>query len=340
MIELKDNTLRFSFPDVHSSADLSITFKKTLRIPDDGRTYPLPPDLGDFPLEHIDDYMHKLPEKWKGRGGVMLPIYQSEALWLEFRSASFYDYKSPYPFAVKIAAGKINAVTGEPWSNGLSRNPQDYMVIPDQPWLDGYYVQKGIIRQFVSMPLGEGYSAEEQINRTAETGGLQIEVYPMKKSAFEKRFAREQIYFSMVKSSSPYAAAQPEMALAPGGRMRQEISEDEFDMSEWEMNSSSRCFVHLTNSKVWKAITGKNPPSLPLSAKDYSDHGLPWYEYYSDIKPLPGAAILRKLQSITEKSKSKIFDSLPENESVDPQNIVHIRKNMQPNQVREWRGRG
>jgi hypothetical protein len=81
------------------------------------------------------------------------------------------------------------------------------MVIPDQPWLDGYYVQKGIIRQFVSMPLGEGYSAEEQINRTAETGGLQIEVYPMKKSAFEKRFASKfrEIYFSMAESSSPYA---------------------------------------------------------------------------------------------------------------------------------------
>ncbi len=53
-------------------------------------------------------------------------------------------------------------------------------------------VEKGMIRQFVAMPLGEGYSAEEQINKTPETGGLQIVVYPMKKSAFEKRWPKRQ----------------------------------------------------------------------------------------------------------------------------------------------------
>jgi hypothetical protein len=31
------------------------------------------------------------------------------------------------------------------------------VVLPEQPWLDGYCVEKGYIRQFVAMPLGEGY---------------------------------------------------------------------------------------------------------------------------------------------------------------------------------------
>ena len=340
MIELRDNTLYFSFPDVHGSASLYISFQKTLRIPDDDKEYPLPPGLGDFPIEHVDDHLHNLPEKWKERGGVMLPMYQSEAMWIKFSSSFLYDHDSAYPFAVKIAAGKINAVTGEPWSNGLSRNPQDYMVIPDQPWLDGYCVEKGIIRQFVAMPLGEGYSAEEQITKSAETGGLQIEVYPMKRSAFEKRFPkiqRDERCYVLDESSVSYClSAPPDMALAPGGKMRQDIYEDEFGMSEWDLNRSARCFVHLTNSEVWKAITGKNPPSLPLTARDYSDYGMPWFEYYSESKPLPGAEILGKLKSITEMGKTKRIDPLPENESADPQNIVHIRKNMHQNQVREW----
>ena len=43
MLELKKNSLVFSFPDVHPAAKLTVTFQRTLRIPDDERTYPLPP---------------------------------------------------------------------------------------------------------------------------------------------------------------------------------------------------------------------------------------------------------------------------------------------------------
>ena len=61
-------------------------------------------------------------------------------------------------------------------------------MIPKQPWLDGFCVEKGIIRQFVAMPLGEGYTAEEQITGEAEHGGLQIEIFPMKREVFERRY--------------------------------------------------------------------------------------------------------------------------------------------------------
>ena len=49
-------------------------------------------------------------------------------------------------------------------------------------------MEKGVIRQFVAMPLGAGYTAEEQITGKAEHGGLQIVVYPMKREVFERRF--------------------------------------------------------------------------------------------------------------------------------------------------------
>ena len=75
-----------------------------------------------------------------------------------------------------MAIGKINAVTGDDWKDGLKRRRQDYMVSTEQPWLDGYCVEKGFIRQFVAMPLGSGYSAEEQITGEAEHGGIQIVV--------------------------------------------------------------------------------------------------------------------------------------------------------------------
>lgn len=82
MKELKADGLVFSFPGVHTDARLSIEFQRTLRIPDDGSDYPLPPDLGRFPLRHVDDFAENVPAQWIRQGGVMLPMYQSEALWL------------------------------------------------------------------------------------------------------------------------------------------------------------------------------------------------------------------------------------------------------------------
>ena len=135
MIELRDNRLVFSFPEIHADARCSIEFQRTLRIPDDNRSYPLPPGFGTFPLCHVDDFAEKTSQNWRQHGGVFFPMYQAEAMWIYFHGS--------YPFAVKIAAGKVDAVTGESWKNELTKEPQDYVVIPDQPWLDGFCVQKG-----------------------------------------------------------------------------------------------------------------------------------------------------------------------------------------------------
>ena len=120
MLELKHDTLLFTFPAVHKDAVCQIDFQRTLRIPDDNRAYALPPGLGRFPIEHTEDHASRLPAKWKEHGGVLLPMYQSEALWINFSGG--------YPCAIKIATGKINAVTGEKWTNDLHRKPQDYLV--------------------------------------------------------------------------------------------------------------------------------------------------------------------------------------------------------------------
>jgi len=144
-------------------------FQRTLRIPDDGSDYPLPPGLGHFPLRHVDDFAENVSAQWLAHGGVMLPMYQSEAMWLNFTPHDVKGHWAEYPFAIKVAVGKIDAVTGKEWSNALHKKPQDYMVAPEQPWLDGFCVEKGIIRQFVAMPLGAGYTAEEQITAGGST---------------------------------------------------------------------------------------------------------------------------------------------------------------------------
>jgi len=331
-----------SFPEVHPSAVLAIDFQRTLRIPDDSKDYPLPPGLGSFPLRIIDDHAANIPATWLNRGGVLLPMYQAEALWIFFGSQNLARHNVPYPFAIKVATGKISAVTGEPWRQGLSRNPQNYLVAPRQPWLDGYCVEKGIIRQFVAMPLGEGYSVEEQLTGEAEFGGIQLEVFPMKRSVFERRFpANSCLRVGLQRKGRVEACfcareSSAEMGLAPGGRMRQEIYEDPYSIHDWDTTHSSRCFVHLVNSVAWKHITGQRPPTKPPTAKDYSSAGLPWFDYYdADAKALKGSSILAIVKSVLQKGREKRQHPLPENASVSDPRVVQLRAGLRPNQVRE-----
>ncbi len=360
MIELRDDSLVFSFPELHGDARFRIDFQRTLRIPDDDRSYPLPPGLGRFPLRHVDDFAARVPATWIAHGGVMLPMYQAEAMWLNFSSlagpgaedeaseAFWYGLEGgfPYPFAVKVSTGKINAVTGEAWENGLHRDPQDYLVAPKQPWIDGYCVEKGVIRQFVAMPLGSGYSAEEQITGAAEHGGVQIIAYPMKREAYERRLRawREEhtrvleARHTSLELASPGApmSLSADMGLAPGGRMRQEIYDDPYRFDEWDTRHASRCFVHLSNALVWRAITGQSPPTTPPTARQYTRAGLPWFEYYAaDLEGLGGSGILSKLKSVASLGKEKGDVPLPENEPVSPSNVVHLRSGLRPEQVRE-----
>lgn len=158
-----------------------VILHRTLRLPEDGKTHGLPPSLGYFPLKRIEDYRDRVPVAWRDHGGIFFPMWQREAMWLAFRSVR-------RPYAVKVAAGKVNAVSGAPWSQDLTTDyhrdgstpSPDYMVTPPQPWLDGFNTGEGTVRQFVSMPLGMGYTVEAQVTGKEDVGGIQILAMPPK----------------------------------------------------------------------------------------------------------------------------------------------------------------
>jgi len=300
MPTLENNALVFRFPEVDPAARFSIDFQRTLRIPDSDRDYPLPPGFGRFPLRHVEDYA-SLPAHTRHRGGVILPIWQAEALWLNFGGG----WESDLPVAVKVAAGKINAVTGETWTAPLNRNPQDYMVWPEQPWLDGFAIEPGVIRQFVAMPLGEGYSVEEQLTDEAEWGGLQISVTPMRKEVWERLKARQP---DRLMAMLPCRTADPsaDMGLGAGGRMRQSIERDPYTFEDWDQRLTQRVFVTLWHASRWRALTGEPVPTKPPSAQDYARAGLPWFQHYGRGAELPpGSDRLARVKSVSALHEEK-----------------------------------
>jgi len=118
--------------------------------------------------------------------------------------------------------------------------------------------------------------------------------------------------------------------------MKQQIYNDPYDFSDWDVEHSSRCFVHIANSLAWRTITGDTPPTTPLTAREYKTHGIPWFDYYSEgDTAVPGSGVLGKIKSIAQLRKAKGDVPLPENEPIQPERVVRLRSNLRRGQVRE-----
>ena len=275
----------------------SLDLIRTLRIPDDGQTYPLPPGLGSFPIRRVSDYARKVPAAWRESGGFFFPMYQREALWL-----AFYDSARWHPVAVKIGIGGVDAITGRKFSERLHRRPQDYVVAPEQPWLDGIKSGKGTIRQFVAARLGEGLTVEAQITGAEETGGIQLTVVEPRKGIFPERDPRRTGRFRGLCMMVSESLASP-MGLGAGGMMKQSIYPDRHGLDTWDPSTATTFHVHIADSRTWKSITAEEPPATPISAKAYTDFGFPWFDLYDEhrgdlaaSKPLAGVKSIGQLE--------------------------------------------
>ncbi|KAI1080968.1 hypothetical protein F5B20DRAFT_588932 [Whalleya microplaca] len=172
----------YTGPAIYKSQNLKIQFMRTIRVPDNAGELELPPSLGAFPLFKVRDYANRLPPEMTDKGGVFFPMYQKEAMWIDFTASS--------PFMIKIYAGGVNVVSGEHKTEDMDtkfrrlrqifegKSIQDYVVVPDQPWLDGIAVSPGVVRQFVAMPMGQGYTVEAQLTGEETAGSLQFEITP------------------------------------------------------------------------------------------------------------------------------------------------------------------
>ncbi|KAK3672821.1 hypothetical protein LTR78_007407 [Recurvomyces mirabilis] len=362
-----------------SKQNLNISFHRTVRVPDNGDINNLPPSLGTFPLYKTSDF-DTIPTNIKAKSNFFLPMYQREALWISFSCNA--------PFAVKIYMGGTNAVSGgsrreteptlERRAVRMQRDEivQDYMVTPNQLWLDGFAGADGKVRQFVAMPLGKGYTAEAQITGEEVVGGLQIEVTSSKPTLINAlqshmgwilgtgdspvivKLIDSQLLVLMVNNSDTIdtvkdllatkldltsdqdgrtlaefniqaystlhlvgrlhggATVQLEMGIWPGGMIKQAVVEDEYDPGSWDSDSSILFNVDILNSQVFKHYTGIDPPTTPVTAKQYAAYGIPYYAIYDEKpsrihgdfandksvndKDLEGARTLAKAKAIAE----------------------------------------
>lgn len=307
---------------IHVGERFSFTLQRTLRIPDDGRQYPLPPGLGPFPVLRVEDYTDAVPAHWRGRGGLFVPVYQREALWLQFEAAWWK------PNAVMVSVGGVNAVSGEDWRDALADDPQNYVVCPDQPWLDGINAGHDLIRQFVAVPLGKGHTVEEQLTSASGVGGIQLQVFEPKPGRFRDDPPPE----GNLRFEAAFESLPSEMGVAAGGRMRQKIYPDPHGLDTWDEQNRAEVFVHLVNSEQYEAITGRQPPPTPVSAKLYTDMGLPWFDLYDEARgDVTAPERLRSVKSLRERAEESGAEADEGDETlrVDPSQLIGLNPDEQ-----------
>jgi hypothetical protein len=273
-----------------------ISFQRTVRVPEQDQAFPLPPTFGRFPVLPLTPTgrlaVRSLPDP--DFLNVAIPMRPYEALWIGF------DDPTGQPHAVKVGAGTINVLSGGAWDDTFRKDPQDYLVCPDQPWLDGINVGEGFVRQFVATSLS-GPSLERQLGAVV-SGGLRFLVAPPRADRIAEFDRGRRIDIPSPAMSRP-ASQRDLLAVGPGGKVGQRIYPDPYGWDVWDLGNLGRAAVHLLDAAQFHALTGMEAPPTPIDAETYARLGLPWFEVYDatrgDLPPAPGFDVLRPVGELS-----------------------------------------
>ncbi|MDP3770408.1 MAG: hypothetical protein U1A25_00665 [Candidatus Sungbacteria bacterium] len=282
--------------------NLHIMFYRTCRVPRaQGLVNALPAGVGHFPLFRVADFPNA-PEHWT-QDGYFIPMYPQEAMWIGFAVRGG-------PVALLVSAGMVNAVSGMRFEPVLSQDPQNYLAVPPQPWLDGFKRTQGeSVYQFVAAELGSGETAEEQILGSAEFGGLQFSLYTPKVEIKSIERPREHVLYAVATSEAVRTRGgvlSRDMGLGAGGAISQKIYPDPYLEGRgvrevWGDQADFHAVMHIVHSMDFEAITGSVPPATPITYEFYQQNGYPWFalpdgrwgdvegnEIFDTIKPVSG----------------------------------------------------
>lgn len=269
---------------------LAVAFARSVRDARVDWMVPSPSHLGYFPLRRTEEFHARVPGEWLGPAGVLIPMYHAEAMRLVFSSR--------YSFAVKVAAGDTNAINGQPWCAGLTRAPQGYMVVPEQPNLDGCCTASGGRLQFVP---GEAWRAgrREEGRQGPDPACIRIEVVPCAAETYFEKLLGPQLVQnfedlvreligggSLLSSMIPGRTAK---GVGTGAKSRpcQVLCPDSWAPEAWDLPKTASTRVDLCDSDQWHRITGERLPVLPFTAAYHGSLGLPPMAYQAeDFKPV------------------------------------------------------
>ena len=180
------------------------------------------------------------------------------------------------------------------------------------------------------MPLGLGYTVEGQLTGHETFGGIQLQSYaphPGRIPARDDSVDRE----CCLAAPAPVRrsrGASGSMGLAAGGRMVQKVYPDPHGIDVWNQASRVRVFVHILNSELWRDITGEAPPPTPVTARSYSNAGLPWFDLYDEsAATLAPTGALAGVKSVKQMDEARSTLPLQDDDPVAVPAVKKLWKN-------------
>ena len=137
------------------------------------------------------------------------------------------------------------------------------------------------------------------------------------------------------------------------GFLRQQIFADEWGPDDWDTSSPLKVWVHILDAVQWQSIAqhleydavqwqsiaGYEPPQQEMTAKEYSEYKLPWFDYYRrDKKALKADAPLSKVKSVFGLAKERGDKSIPQDDSANPANVKSFQTEKDEGFDLEWSG--
>ncbi|KAK2770577.1 hypothetical protein FQN53_005434 [Emmonsiellopsis sp. PD_33] len=143
-----------------NGGNLQVSFHRTIRVPAIDTPFHLPPYLGRFPLYSVRQFDQRLPEH------------------ITKRPCGYYV--SPLTGNSPSESALVASMLYRGWLQITGpQHPvekQDYIVTPDQLWIDGFATAPNTARQFVAATSENGYSVEAQLTSEEIVGGFQFQV--------------------------------------------------------------------------------------------------------------------------------------------------------------------
>jgi len=200
--------------------------------------------------------------------------------------------------------------------------------------------------------------ASEQLAKDSEAGGFAIEVFPMRADRYFPDFVESELENLMHdvltnllgigwegesqvllcrSATAMCCESSGGFGLGSGGKIQQEIFADAHEIDARSFHYAIHLCVHTCNAMMWRKVTGENPPHPPLTAREYTRHRIPWFDYCrDDLLVLSGTGSLAGIKSVAQLSASKGLASGEDGDEIDPSLVVQYGNARRPEEIREW----
>lgn len=286
-VKLFEHSIISSFPDFHPEANLEIGFQRNFRIQNDRNDFEELPGMGWFPIEYAGDHLDHIPENWS-KNDIVIPMYQSEALSIHFHSQFIEDRNTEYPFAVQLTINRVDAISGDNYKDSLINQPKNFFIVTDINRIDGTY-ENDSFQQFVAIP--NSYN-NNQFLKNISYYTLEINIFPLIKDKFDNNYpcanrklddVSEEECTLHVLEEALQLLEDNDIDISSNEILEEEnLEEDIFNISEWNMENSKKLIVHIINSYGWKQISKKDLLHAPLKSNHYQYFGLSWQNIYNE----------------------------------------------------------